>query len=70
MNPLALLPYALGAYGGVQGYRSARDRGASGLGALFSGAAGAPCILVYLVGKVLHQLVLQYLMVVQIVQLS
>jgi len=41
MNPLALLPYALGAYGGVQGYRSARDRGASGLGALLSGAAGA-----------------------------
>lgn len=41
MNPLALLPYALGAYGGVQGYRSARDRGQSGLGALLAGAAGA-----------------------------
>ena len=41
MNPLALLPYALGAYGGVQGYRSARDRGQSGLSALLSGAAGA-----------------------------
>ena len=41
MNPLALLPYALGAYGGAQGYRSARDRGQSGLSALLSGAAGA-----------------------------
>ena len=42
MNPLALLPYALGAYGGVQGYRSAKGiEEQSGLSALLAGAAGA-----------------------------
>ena len=41
MNPLALLPYALGAYGGYKGYQQARQSGASGLGALLGGAAGA-----------------------------
>ena len=38
---LQLLPYALAAYGGYQGYRSAKDAGASGLGRLFGTAAGA-----------------------------
>src|SRR5210317_261706 len=41
MNPLALLPYALGAYGGYKGYQGARQSGASGLGALLGGATGA-----------------------------
>ena len=41
MNPLALIPYALAAYGGYQGYRSARDSGAGGLGQLLGGATGA-----------------------------
>ena len=26
-NPLALLPYALAAYGGIQGYQGARQQG-------------------------------------------
>jgi hypothetical protein len=37
----AFLPYALAALGGYQGYRSARDQGASGLGALLGGGIGA-----------------------------
>jgi len=41
MNPLALIPYALAAYGGYQGYRSARDTGAGGLGQILGGATGA-----------------------------
>jgi hypothetical protein len=41
MNPLALIPYALGAYGGYKGYQQARQSGASGLGALLGGATGA-----------------------------
>ena len=41
MNPLALLPYALGAYGGYRGYQQARQSGASGLQALLGGATGA-----------------------------
>ena len=27
MNPLALIPYALAAYGGIQGYQGARQQG-------------------------------------------
>jgi|TARA_Y100000114_G_scaffold46395_1_gene42116 hypothetical protein len=38
---LQFLPYALAAYGGYQGYRSAKDAGASGLGRLLGGAIGA-----------------------------
>ena len=41
MNPLALIPYALAAYGGVQGYRGAREQGISGLGSLIHGGIGA-----------------------------
>ena len=41
MNPLALIPYALAAYGGYQGYRQARDSGASGIGQLLGTATGA-----------------------------
>ena len=41
MNPLALIPYALAAYGGIQGYRGARDAGVGGLGSLVQGALGA-----------------------------
>jgi len=37
----ALLPYALAAIGGYQGYRGAKEQGASGLGRLFGAAAGA-----------------------------
>ena len=40
-NPLALLPYALAAYGGYRGYRSAKDSGQSGIGRLLGTAAGA-----------------------------
>ena len=38
---LNLLPYALAAYGGYQGYQSAKDAGASGLGRLFGAGLGA-----------------------------
>ena len=38
---LQFLPYALAAYGGYQGYRSAKDAGASGIGRLLGGALGA-----------------------------
>ena len=38
---LQFLPYALAAYGGYRGYQQAKDSGASGLGRLFGGAAGA-----------------------------
>ena len=41
MNPLALIPYALAAYGGIQGYRGAREQGISGLGSLIQGGIGA-----------------------------
>ena len=37
----ALIPYALAAYGGYQGYKSAKDSGASGIGRLLGGAIGA-----------------------------
>ena len=37
----SLIPYALAAYGGLRGYQQAKDSGASGLGKLFGGAAGA-----------------------------
>jgi hypothetical protein len=40
-NPLALLPYALGAYGGYKGYQGAKERGASGIGRLLGAAGGA-----------------------------
>jgi len=38
---LQFLPYALAAYGGLQGYRSSRDQGISGLGRILNTAAGA-----------------------------
>jgi len=38
---IQFLPYALAAYGGVQGFRQARDSGASGLGRILGGALGA-----------------------------
>jgi len=38
---LQFLPYALAAYGGVRGYRSAKKEGRSGLSSLLRGAAGA-----------------------------
>jgi len=38
---LHLLPYALAAYGGIQGYRGARESGVGGLGSLIHGALGA-----------------------------
>jgi len=38
---LNLIPYALAAYGGYQGYRSAKESGASGLGRLFGAGIGA-----------------------------
>ena len=38
---LQLLPYALAAYGGIQGYRGARDAGVGGLGSLVQCALGA-----------------------------
>jgi hypothetical protein len=38
---LNLLPYALAAYSGLQGYRSAREAGVGGLGSLVRGAAAA-----------------------------
>jgi len=38
---LNLIPYALAAYGGYQGYRSAKESGASGLGRLFGAGLGA-----------------------------
>jgi len=38
---LQLLPYALGAVGALQGYRGARQSGASGLGSILGGALGA-----------------------------
>ena len=38
---LHLLPYALAAYSGLQGYRSAREAGVGGLGSLVRGAAAA-----------------------------
>ena len=41
MNPLALIPYALAAYGGIQGYKGARQSGVGGLGSLVHGALGA-----------------------------
>ena len=41
MNPLALIPYALAAYGGIQSYKGARESGVGGLGSLVRGAIGA-----------------------------
>ena len=41
MNPLALIPYVLGAYGGYQGYKGARETGQSGLQSILSGVGGA-----------------------------
>jgi len=38
---LNLLPYALAAYGGYQGYRSSKDSGASGINTLLNTALGA-----------------------------
>ena len=38
---LQLLPYALAAYGGIQGYKGAREAGVGGLGSLVHGALGA-----------------------------
>jgi len=38
---LQFLPYALAAYGGYKGYRSAKESGASGIGRLLGGALGA-----------------------------
>jgi hypothetical protein len=38
---LHLLPYALAAYGGISGYKSAKEAGVSGLGSLVHGALGA-----------------------------
>ena len=38
---LHLLPYALAAYGGLQGYKSAKQAGVGGLGSLVHGALGA-----------------------------
>ena len=38
---LHLLPYALAAYGGIQGYKGAREAGVGGLGSLVHGALGA-----------------------------
>ena len=38
---LHLLPYALAAYGGIQGYKGARESGVGGLGSLVHGALGA-----------------------------
>ena len=38
---LNLIPYALAAFGGYQGYKSAKDSGASGLGRLFGAGIGA-----------------------------
>ena len=38
---LQFLPYALAAYGGYQGYRQAKDAGASGIGRLLGAAGGA-----------------------------
>ena len=40
MSFAALLPYALGAIGAVQGFRSARDSGASGIGSLIGAGLG------------------------------
>ena len=40
-GPLALLPYLAAAYGGYQGYRGAKDSGASGLGRILGGLTGA-----------------------------
>ena len=40
MGIQALIPYALGAIGAYQGYQSAKDSGASGLGRLFSAGLG------------------------------
>lgn len=40
--PIAsMIPYALAAYGGLRGYQQAKDSGATGLGRLIGGAAGA-----------------------------
>ena len=41
MPPLALLPYLAAAYGGYQGYRGAKEAGASGLGRILGGITGA-----------------------------
>jgi len=41
MNPLALLPYVLGAYGGYQEYSGAKESGAYGLGRILGGLTGA-----------------------------
>ena len=38
---LHLLPYALAAYGGIQGYKGAKEAGVGGLGSLVHGALGA-----------------------------
>ena len=38
---LNLIPYALAAYGGYQGYQQGKQQGASGLGSLLRGALGA-----------------------------
>ena len=38
---LQLLPYALAAYGGLQGYRQSKDQGIGGLNRLLNTAAGA-----------------------------
>jgi len=40
-GPLALLPYLAAAYGGYQGYRGAKESGASGLGRILGGLTGA-----------------------------
>jgi len=41
MNPLALIPYAMAAYGGYKGYQGAKQSGASGIGRLLGAAGGA-----------------------------
>jgi hypothetical protein len=40
-NPLALIPYALAAYGGYRGYRDSKDQGISGINRLLNTATGA-----------------------------
>ena len=41
MNPLALLPYALAAYGGYKGYQASKQAGGSGIQRLLGAATGA-----------------------------
>lgn len=40
-GPLAFLPYIAAAYGGYQGYRGAKESGATGLGRILGGITGA-----------------------------